>query len=196
MLNLERPNAMKNNLMRSLCLLLPLFFIVISSCKQDPIINDQNIVPITFQVPDSMEMTIPKVLNINWLPFDLPIIPVGSSVDESVDNLNPLIDLVENIFLNEMKMTITSPGRTFDFLQDIKIYATSPQVQGEQLMAYHNSIPTNVGNVLELTPVANKLDDYLKNEFAVRVEVTVRKIFFEDIDIKTNMLMDVTLIND
>ena len=187
---------MKRNLMRSFWLVLPIFFIVISSCKQDPIINNQNITPITFQVPDSMEMTIPKVLNINWLPFDLPIIPVGASVDESVDNLNPLIDLVENIFLNEMKMTITTPGRTFDFLQDIKIYATSPAVQGEQLMAYHNSIPTNIGNVLEMTPVANKLDDYLKNDLGVRVEVTVRKIFTQDIDIKTNMLLDVTLIND
>ncbi|MCB9232355.1 MAG: hypothetical protein H6581_11870 [Bacteroidia bacterium] len=184
---------MLSQVKRFICMAFPALLILFTSCEPDPIIKDTTVKPITFQVPDSCVMTVPPAISLN-LPFDLPIIPVNTSVNQSIDNLNPLIDLVRDIYLNEMVMTITTPGEKFDFLKHIALYARATG-EPDLLMAKYDNVPSNIGNTLTLTPVPNKLDNYLKSDFSLRVEVTVDKVFFNPIEVKSNMLMDVTLIN-
>ena len=94
-------------------------------------------------------------------------------------------DMVEDITLTGLDMTITSPtSQTFGFLKSIEVFIEAdglPEVQ----VAYQEEIPEEVGNVLSLETTGQNLKEYIiKDKFNLRVKTVTDEILSHDTDIK------------
>ena len=94
-------------------------------------------------------------------------------------------DMVEEIVLTGLDMTITSPsGQTFSFLKSIEVYIDAedlPEVQ----VAYQSNVSESAGNKLSLETTGQDLKAYIiKDKFNLRVETVTDEALSRDTDIK------------
>ncbi|MEA4936976.1 MAG: hypothetical protein VB102_10080 [Paludibacter sp.] len=154
------------------------------SCEQ---INDL----LTFNVKSSTSITIPASSPLS-LPFEMmtPEIQTGSSQD--FENNNTRADLVKDVKLEELKMTITAPeGKTFSFLKSIQIYI-SAENKDEILLASAENI-SSATNTISLATTQEKLDEYIKaNGYRLRTKTVTRETLTRDVTIKIDMKYKVT----
>jgi hypothetical protein len=127
------------------------------------------------------------------LPFDLvtPDIESDSESKFSVNNTNK--DLVEEIVLKKMDLTLTAPSDgDLSFLQSIEIFISADDLPEEKI-AWKDDVPSDVGKYLELETVETDLKEYIKkDEFTLRVNTVTNKILASDhhIDIHSVFFVD------
>lgn len=162
-------NAMK---ILSICLLSLLFI----QCEE----LDQYTM---FDLEYTSNITVPASAGLN-LPFDLftPEVTTQAESEFSVQNTNK--ELVEEITLDEMKLTITSPSNVrLDFLKSIEFFLEADGLS-EIRVAYVEEVPDNVGTELSLTTVENNLREYvIKDKFSLRAKVVTDEFITEPVDI-------------
>jgi len=146
---------------------------------------------LTFNVSDTVSLTIPKTTILN-LPVNLSTPDITTSAKQEFSNNNTRADLVKDVKLTELSMDIKSPdGQTFSFLKSIHIYI-STDGNDELLLASLENIPMDVTSV-NLTPTTEKLDRFLKSDtYRLRTTTVYRETFSEDIDLEIYLNFKVT----
>jgi len=150
-----------------------------------------------FDLEYHTEAVIPATATLN-VPIDIPLPPVTTNTEETFENYNTHKDLIEEITLNELQMTITDPADgTFSFLSDIEIYISTEDGENEILLAWLYNIPNTVGNEINLETTSQDLQLYLKADaYTLRLKVTVDELITQDytLDIKTVFHVDAKIL--
>jgi hypothetical protein len=167
--------------------LIILSLIIFTSCNLGEKLNDLA----TFNINNEVNFTIPSTTVID-LPINIQTPDISSSSEQSFENNNTRANLVENVNLSSLKLTITSPNaRTFSFLKSIQIYINNDE-QGETLLAEKQDIPTDIDNILELDATKANLDEYIKkSSYSLRYIVTTRETVNSATDVQAAMVFEV-----
>ena len=162
-------------------------FLLFSGCDIQESIDNIT----TFNITNSAEFTIPSSSGVN-LPIDIASPDVNTSSQQSFENNNTRADLVEEVSLNELTLTITSPNdRTFSFLKSLEIYISNDS-EGSTLLAEIQDIPENVGDELQLETTGTNLIEYLKEDsYDLQFEAVTRETVNSDTDIRSEMVFEV-----
>ena len=146
---------------------------------------------LTFTFSDETTVTIPSASPVET-PFDIPTPEINSSAQQEFDNHNTNANLVKDVSLKEIELTITSPdGKTFSFLEDVSLFI-STEGEDEVKIAYREDIPADAESIaLETTDAT--LDPYIKAEsYSLRTEATTKELLTKDVDVRINLDFEVT----
>lgn len=146
---------------------------------------------LTFTISDQYSFTIDSAVPMG-IPLDIttPDIPSSSSAEFKKNNTNA--NLVKDVKLTELKLTITNPAdKTFSFLKSIHIYI-STDATDEVELAYLDDI-NSAANSLSLTTTSNKLDKYIKaSSYKLRIKAVTKEALSTNVTIKSEMKFNVT----
>ncbi len=136
-----------------------------------------------FDLEYTSSVSIPASSGIN-LPFDLFSPEVATNAETELGFHDTNKELVEEITLDEMILTITSPSdQRFDFVKSIEIFIEADGLS-ELRVAYIEEIPDNIGAELELTTLENNLREYIiKDKFTLRAKVVTDKFITQQVNI-------------
>lgn len=126
------------------------------------------------------------------LPLEIATPAVTSNSEQQYSNNNTRADLVKDVRLDELKLTITDPAtKTFSFLKTIRIYISSDQENEIELASLENI--TSQTSTIQLNPTKVKLDAYAKAaSYTLRTEVTTDETLTEAVDIQVDLRFLVT----
>jgi hypothetical protein len=126
------------------------------------------------------------------LPLDIPTPDVSSDSEQQFENNNTNANLVKDVKLQQLKLTITQPsGKGFSFLKTIRIFISTTG-QNEIELASLQDI-TATGSVIELIPTQQKLDVYAKaSSYVLRTEVTTDETLTQSVDVQVDLKFRVT----
>ncbi len=138
----------------------------------------------TFEMDFTSSITVPASAGIN-LPFDLFSQDITTNSESTFGSNNTNKELLQEVKLKEMTMTITSPSsQRFDFLKEIHIYISADGLS-ELEIASKTDIPDNIGTELELDVNENDIKEYIKKDkFKLRVKTTTDEFLNEDVQIE------------
>lgn len=146
---------------------------------------------LTFYVKSNTNITVPSSSPLPF-PFEFltPNVQTDSSQEFKKNNTN--VDLVKDVILDEVKLTITAPeGKTFSFLESIKIYISTDD-DDEILIASAENI-TSTDSSIKLTTTQAKLDAYIKaSSYKLRTEASIRETLTQDVSIRIDLKFKVT----
>ncbi len=146
---------------------------------------------LTFSVNDRAMIRIESAVPLG-LPLDIITPEVTTNSQKEYENNNTRADLVKDVKLQELKLTITAPsGKTFSFLKDIRIFiSTTPENEIELASAENITSSTQV---IQLVPTQDKLDVYAKgSSYKLRTQVTTDEALTESVDVQVDMKFRVT----
>ena len=175
-----------------------LYFIItillITSCKKD-LGEDLEYRDMRFEVEQKMNTSMTSFAGVN-IPINLPMFDVTIPFSESGEIDDPYLNLIEDIYLKSMSMTIIAPDNiTFSFVEDFQLYISN-DLYPEIKLAHHFNASPDIGNVLYLVPDKAVLDNYMKNgEYTLRTELVADELIFQDLEIEVSMIFDVKLVN-
>ncbi|MDA3943424.1 MAG: hypothetical protein PF694_07780 [Bacteroidetes bacterium] len=145
-----------------------------------------------FNMDYNVTVVIPSSTGIN-LPFNLfaPDIESNSQSTFAVNDTRK--DLVEEIKLTKMNLTLTSPSDgDFGFLKSIEIFISADGVP-EKKIAWKENISSSVDKYIELETTDTDLKEFLKKEeYSLRLSTVTDEIISSDhyIDIYTLFFVD------
>ncbi len=145
---------------------------------------------LTFTVSDQYSLTIPKTFPLGIaVSVTTPDIPSSSSTEFENNKTNA--NLVKDVKLSELKLTITNPAdKTFSFLKSIHVYITDGTDEVE--LAFLDDI-NSTSNSISLTTTNNKLDKYIKaSTYKLRIEAVTKETLTTDVSVKSEMKFKVT----
>ncbi|WP_290790854.1 hypothetical protein [Flavihumibacter sp. UBA7668] len=118
------------------------------------------------------------------LPFDVFTPEITTASETEYEGRKTNKNLIQSIVIRNLVLKIKEDsGRTFDFLNSIKIYI-STNGKPELLIASKDAIPDTIGNELTLDCTTEELKDYLiQDKYKLRLEVKTDKILNQDITI-------------
>jgi hypothetical protein len=170
----------------SLCSVFGLFglFVLCNSCKKLEQL-------FTFTISNESSVTIASSSPVN-LPVDIASPNVSSNSSQEFKNNNTNVNLVKNITLESLQLTITSPStQTFNFLQSIHIYI-STNSSNEIELAHLDQIPANVSSIA-LIPTQAALDQYVKaSTYNLRTAVVTDQVLTQNVNINVDSKFKVT----
>lgn len=146
---------------------------------------------LTFTISDSTSIKIESGLPIGT-PFEFTTPEVTSNSSSEFENNNTKADLVKEVTLKDLKLTITDPSdKNFSFLKSVRIYI-STDANDEIELAYLEDINTT-NNTIELNPTAAKLDKYVKaSSYKIRTKAVTKESITKDITMKADLRFNVT----
>ncbi len=158
--------------------------IVLSSC------NDVEKL-LTFRISDRTNIQIQSSAPLD-LPVEIPTPAVTSNSQQQYQNNNTSKELVKDVKLEELKLTITDPpSKTFSFLKSIHIYISSTSSNEIELASLDNVASTS--NTITLVPTKEKLDTYAKaSSYNLRTEVVTDETLTQAVDVQVDLKFVVT----
>ena len=145
---------------------------------------------LTFTISDEYSFEIPSAIPVG-LPLEVttPDIPSSSSTEFKNNNTNA--NLVKDVKLSELKLTITDPAdKTFSFLKKIHIYISDGTDEVE--LAYLDDINSTT-NSISLTTTNNKLDKYIKaSTYKLHIKAVTKEALTTKVFVKSEMKFKVT----
>ena len=164
------------------------------SCKKD-LGADLEYRDMRFEVEQKMTTSIASFAGIN-IPINLPMFDVTIPFSQTGEVDDPYLNLIEDIYLKSMKMTIVSPDNlTFSFVDDFLLYISTDNYP-EIKLAHHFNASPDIGNTLYFAPDKAVLDNYMKNgEYTLRTELIADELIFQNLEIEVLMTFDVKLVN-
>ena len=158
--------------------------LLITSCN---VIDDL----LTFSIDNQTTFTIESGFPLGTA-FDIVTPDVTTNSSATFENNNTKADLVKDIKLSSLKLTITNPStKTFSFLKSIHLYI-STDGNDEIELAYLDDI-NSTSNVLNLTCTSQKLDKYVKaSSYKIRTKAVLKESLTQDITVKSDMKFRVT----
>ena len=117
---------------------------------------------------------------------------VTTNSSSTFENNNTKAELIKDVKLSELKLTITDPSnKSFSFLKSIHLYI-STDANDEIELAYLDEINAT-SNILNLTCTLQKLDKYIKaSSFKIRIKAVLKESLAQDITVKSDMKFRVT----
>ena len=149
---------------------------------------------LTFYIEDEQTIEIPSQFT-NGFPLGqlIPLSPVAVNTNSEAEfeNNDTRADLVKDVSLDELKLTLADPNQNFDFLKDIEIFISNDNNE-ELRIAFYNDIPLGQ-NAIVLNSTNAKLDKYIREPaYKIITKARLRKAIANDIAIKANMRFKVT----
>lgn len=125
-------------------------------------------------------------------PFEVATPDVTTNSSAEFKNNNTNADLVKDVKLSELKLTITNPAdKTFSFLKSVHMYI-STNASDEIELAFQDNISTT-SNTLNLTCTSQKLDKYIKaSSYKIRTSITTKETLTQETTVKADMKFKVT----
>ncbi|MCB0749611.1 MAG: hypothetical protein KDC90_19295 [Ignavibacteriae bacterium] len=159
-------------------------FAAISSCKLLDKLTQ-------FNMEFNQEVSIPSSTVIN-LPINIETEDTETNSETTFEINDTKKDLVEEILLKQIDLTITSPSnKNFDFLKSVSIYISAEGLE-ELKVAWLDEVPDNVGNTLDLEKTNSDLKEYIKkDEFKLRLNTTTDQIITTNYDINIHTIFKV-----
>lgn len=117
---------------------------------------------------------------------------VTTNSSSEFKNNNTKSDLVKDVKLKELKLTITDPSdKTFTFLKSIRLYISTDGTDEIEL-AYSDDINAT-SNSIELACTSQKLDKYIKApSYKIRTKAVIKETITKDVTVKCDMKYKVT----
>ena len=171
--------------MKKALLLAPLaLFLLFTGCKKIQQL-------LTFYIEDSQNIRIPASPPLATLVSLTPL-TVSTKSEESFKNNNTRADMVKDVSLNKLTLTITDPsGQNFDFLQKIELYV-STNANDQIRLAYLDQVPRGVSSI-ELISTGAKLDSYLKaSSYTLTTKVQTNQALARDVTVRSDSRFKVT----
>jgi hypothetical protein len=146
---------------------------------------------LTFYIEEEETITVESDFPVGALIPFTPI-TVTTNSEETFKNNKTRAELVKDVTLNRLTLTITDPAEeNFDFLKKIAIYISSED-KDEVKIAYLDAVPANA-TTLNLKSTNAELDEFIKGEnYSIRTEAELAKPVSGDITIKADMRFKVT----
>jgi hypothetical protein len=125
-------------------------------------------------------------------PFEVATPDVTTNSTSEFKNNNTNVDLVKDVKLQELKLSITSPDtKTFSFLKSVHMYI-STNADDEIELAYQDDINSTT-NTINLTCTTQKLDKYIKaSSYKIRTKVVTKETLTQETTIEADMKFRVT----
>jgi hypothetical protein len=148
---------------------------------------------LTFDIKHTQDLTFSSGFPLNTIQVLAPVNVTTNSQDEFKNNRTKA-ELVKNVSLTNLKLTITDPAtKDFSFLKSVEVFISLPDDTKEIRLAYAENVPANIGNALELTSTNAKLDDYLKApSYKLRTKVVYDEYTTRNYTIRADMKFKVT----
>jgi hypothetical protein len=124
--------------------------------------------------------------------FNVVTPDVTTNSNSTFENNNTKAELVKDVKLSELKLTITDPSnKSFSFLKSIHLYI-STDANDEIELAYLDEI-NSTSNTINLTCTSQKLDKYIKaSSYKIRTKAVIKESLTQDITVKSDMKFKVT----
>lgn len=171
--------------MKSKLIALSLFLaLFVSSCESvDELLS--------FNISNQASITIKNTSPIN-LPSEIVTPDVTTNSSSEFNNNNTKADLVKDVKLKSLKLTIENPeGKNFTFLKSIRLYISTTD-SNEIELAYQDNVNSS-SNTLDLICTDKRLDEYIKaDKYKIRTQVTLKETLTQDVTVKANMQFRVT----
>lgn len=168
-----------------LCALAFAFLFFIASCEK---VNEL----INFKIKHETSFTIPGQNSGIGDLLSIPRTEIKTSSEQTFKNNNTRAELVEEVTLDELILSITAPeNENFDFLNEISIFITA---EGEQeiLLASKVKIPEDGSRTISLeTSQANLKPFLVKENYTIRTVAKTDKVVDNAVDVKINMSFQV-----
>lgn len=131
------------------------------------------------------------------IPFDIRTPEIESNTASTFSINNTRKDLVEEIILESLTLTLTDPsGGDFSFLNEIRIYISADGLD-ETEIAWKDNIANDTGAELALETTGVDLKDYiLKDNFSLRVNTVTDEVLSTDhhIDLNSKFFVDAKIL--
>ena len=160
-----------------------LSFLAVTSCKKLSQL-------FTFEISNSENIKIPASGLVS-VPIISPV-PVTVHSQESFENNNTNANLVKDVSLKSLTLTIIDPAsENFNFLKSIKIYIGTSQEDKVALASLEN-VPMGASTI-ELISNNSKLDKYIKgSSYTLYTEVTLRSNVAKELTVRADSKFKVT----
>lgn len=149
-----------------------------------------------FRMEFNQEATIPSSTGVN-LPFNILVPENETNASSTFESNNTRKDLIEEILIEQLDITITSPSNgDFSFLKSVGIYLSAEGLE-EIRVAWLDDIPDNVGNYINLELSKANLKDYLsKPEYSLRLNTVTDEIITSDhkLNVHSKFFVDAKLL--
>ena len=124
--------------------------------------------------------------------FNVVTPDVTTNSSSTFENNNTKAELVKDVKLTELKLTITDPSnKSFSFLKSIHLYI-STDANDEIELANLEEI-NSTSNTINLTCTSQKLDKYIKaSSYKIRTKAVIKESLTQDITVKSDMKFKVT----
>jgi hypothetical protein len=145
---------------------------------------------LTFEIADQTEFTVESTSPLN-LPIEIATPSVTTNSNQKFENNNTRADLVKDVKLTELKLTIMTPNKNFSFMKSVEIFISTGQGT-EVKLAWLDEFPTTATSV-NLNTSNAKLDEYVKAEsYNLRTRVVTDESLSQPVDIKVDLKFIVT----
>jgi hypothetical protein len=154
-----------------------LFLFLFSGCKKLGVnfaINHQS----TFRVESSSPLN---------LPFEAATPDVTTNSSQQFENNNTAANLIKEIKLEELKLSITNPAnKTFSFLKSVQIFISTNNSDEIELASLDNIVST--AQTISLNCTTQNLDKYVKaSSYKLRTRVVTKETVTQAVDIRTDL---------
>jgi hypothetical protein len=145
---------------------------------------------LTFEISNSENIKIPASGLVS-VPIIAPV-PVTMHSEESFESNNTNANLVKDVSLKSLTLTITDPAaENFNFLESITISIGTDQNDKVPLASLDN-VPTGVSTIQLISSNA-KLDKYIKaSSYTLYTEVTIRSNVTKELTVRADSKFKVT----
>jgi len=146
---------------------------------------------LTFTISNQTTFNINSSFPVNF-PTEVVTPEVTTNSSAEFKNNNTSVDLVKDVQLKELTLTITNPAnKTFSFLKSIHMYI-STTADDEIELGYQDNINAT-SNTISLICTTQKLDKYIKaSSYKIRTKVTTKETLTQDITVNADMKFNVT----
>jgi hypothetical protein len=144
-----------------------------------------------FEMDYSTSFTIPGTIGMD-IPIDLRTPEIQTNTTEKFSGQDTREDLVEEIVLREMNLSIESPSNgDFSFLNGLTIFLSAEGME-EVKVAWKDSIPEDAGSNLQLKTASADLKEYIfKDQFQLRVQSQTDEIIDQDHEVQVESVFHV-----
>ncbi|WP_395056015.1 hypothetical protein [Flavobacterium sp.] len=145
---------------------------------------------LTFSITNQASFTVNSGFVVNS-PFEIPTPDVTTNSSSNFSNNNTRADLVKDVKLQELKLTVTNPtNKTFSFLKAVHIYISTNANDEVELAFADNIVSTD--NTINLTCTSQRLDTYIKaSSYKLRTKVTTKETLTQDVTVNADMRFSV-----
>jgi len=146
---------------------------------------------LTFNISQQYSFEVPSGIPVG-IPLSTSTPDMTNDSSQEFENNNSNVNLVKDVRLKELKLTITDPAeQTFSFLKSIHLYISTND-NDEIEIAYLDDINTNE-KYINLTSTNKKLDKYIKaSSFKIRAVAVTKETVTNNIAINADIKFRVT----
>jgi hypothetical protein len=165
-------------------LAIAILLVIATSCN---VIDDL----LTFTIDNETNIQIDSAFPVGTA-FTIITPDVTTNSSATFENNNTKADLVKDVKITDLKLTITNPSnKSFSFLKSIRLFI-STDANDEIELAFLEDINSTT-STLKLTCTSAKLDKYVKaSSYTIRTRAVIKETLTQDITVKATMKFRVT----